>query len=37
MRGTENIIFSEIFSENHAMYEIMCKNTVKPDKSQITI
>jgi len=26
-----------LFFQNHAVYEIMLKNTVKPDKSQMTI
>jgi hypothetical protein len=37
---TENkntISYSIFFSENRAVYEIVWKNTVKPDRTQITI
>ena len=30
-------VFSNSFSENLAVYEIMCKNIVQPDRSQMTI
>jgi len=31
-------MFNNIFfSENHAVYEIMWKNTVEPDRLQVTI
>jgi hypothetical protein len=26
-----------IFSENHAIYEMMCKNVVQPDRPQVKI
>ena len=38
---TENqnthFVFSNFFSENRAVYEIMCKNTVQPGRPQMTI
>jgi len=30
-------MFNNVFFENRAVYEIMCKNTVEPDRSQMTI
>jgi len=30
-------MFSNFFSENRAVYEIMCKNMVQPDRSQMKI
>jgi hypothetical protein len=32
-----NFMFNKIFSENRAVYEIMCKNMVEPDRPQMTI
>lgn len=29
--------FNKFFSENRALYEIMCKNVVEPDRPQMTI
>ena len=38
-RGRQNtqFIFKNFFSENHAIYQIMWKNTVQPDRPQMTI
>jgi len=30
-------MFDNFFSENHAIYEIMWKNMVEPDRPQMTI
>jgi len=30
-------IFKKVFKENHVVYEIMLKNTVEPDRPQVTI
>jgi hypothetical protein len=32
-----HILYSITFSENHAVYEIMWKNMVQPDRPQMTI
>ena len=32
-----HFIFSNILTENLAVYEIMCKNVVEPDRLQMTI
>jgi hypothetical protein len=32
-----HFMFSDFFSENRAVYEIMWKNMVEPDRPQITI
>jgi len=29
--------FNQLFFENHAVYEIMCKNTVEPDRPQMAV
>jgi hypothetical protein len=33
----KNVLRSIPFSENHSVYEIMWKNMVEPDRSQMTI
>jgi len=32
-----HFIFKDFFSNNHAVYEIMWKNTVQPDRPQMAI
>jgi len=32
-----HFMFDNFFSENHAIYEIMWKNMVEPDRPQMTI
>jgi hypothetical protein len=37
-KNTTYVMLNNIyFFENHAVYEIMCKNTVEPDRPQMTI
>jgi hypothetical protein len=38
-RGSQNtqFMFKNFFAENHAIYEMMWKNTVQPDRPQMTI
>ena len=31
------ILYSINFSENHAVYEVIWKNMVEPDRSQVTV
>ena len=32
-----HFMFNNLFSETDAVYEIMCKNNVEPDRPQMTI
>jgi hypothetical protein len=32
-----NLKFNDLFLENRAVYEIVCKNMVQPDRPQMTI
>ena len=36
-RENQDILFSVIFFENHAVYEITCTSIVEPDRPKMTI